>query len=330
MDERSGHSLNKISVVVLSYNRPEDLEGNLSTLLPGADSGELDVIVVDNASDSPTRTYLEGIKRSHPGVKVVLNSSNLGVAGGRNIGFNLAAGEIVISLDDDSCMQLDDIRKVPSLFAQHPDAGILAFRVRHARTGAEENPYQNAIVPVANFHGAAHAIHRKVFEKIGYLDEECSFGGEELDYSIRCHAANLLTLYVPDIIVAHNSLVRNGAISVERRKKWLYNYNRLLFKHFPRRHAYLFAYRYNFIPLLSGYYTHGLSFVPTLLKMAWAGSRAGRRAFCRVPDTTVRFYKNPDLRPELGNVPLRLGRRACTAIWKKLRGRSQPLHPPFS
>jgi GT2 family glycosyltransferase len=313
--------LTAISVVVLSHNRLEDLKKNLQEILAGGDAGTLELIVVDNASETPVLEYLHEIERAHSRVKILFNPENAGVAAGRNAGFRIATGEYIVALDDDARMHVDDLLKVPLLFQQNPKAGILAFRVRHAVTGEEENFYGETRAPVANFHGAAHAIKRDVFERLGYLDERCSFGGEELDFSIRCHAAGFLTMYLPDVSALHNSLRRQGATSADRRRAWIYNYVRVLFKHFPRRIAYLFAFRRVVMLLISGYYAHGSRFMLELLKMSWRGRVVGIKEYHRVPDATIEFYQNPALRPEYGNVPVRPVRRVIAKMYRSCRSR---------
>ena len=294
-----------ISVVVLSYNRADDLRANLESLLGATVPQLLEVIVVDNASTDGSPEMLASLARRDERLTVIANERNLGVAAGRNAGYSAARGEYVVTLDDDSSIPAGDLARVPEWFSSHPEAGILAFRVVHARTRRPENDHGIECRPVANFHGAGHAFRAEVFERVGLLDEICSFGGEEIDMSIRAFDAGYPTVYEPGMMVEHNSLVREGGDSRRRRSLWLYNYVRVLYKHFPPHLARRFSRRIIASLVVSGVARHGLPFAPVLLESATRGRRDGMDEHRPVGEATCRFYSDPRLRPDFGNVSLR-------------------------
>jgi hypothetical protein len=155
-----------------------------------------------------------------------------------------------------------------------------------------------------------------MFARVGYLDELCTFGGEEFDYSLRCAGAGFQTLYIPEVLIKHNSFFRPGPVGADRREKWVYNYVRVLYKHFPKRIAYLFSFRYLYSAIRSGHAVYGPAFVIRLLKAAAMGRRDGRIVSVTLPAETIAFYMNPDLRPEYGNVPIHF---MCRLIGKLSR-----------
>jgi GT2 family glycosyltransferase len=301
-----------ISVVVLSHNRIDEIKKNLLgliELLP-----EIELIVVDNASTDGSKEFLRKTALGNKSIKLILNDENTGVALGRNAGFKLASREFVLCLDDDSCMSKNDLTKIPDLFNQHNAAGILAFKVCHALTGDAQNNHGDQPVAVANFHGAGHAIKKEIFNKIGLLDELCTFGGEEFDFSVRAHAAGYETIYVPSVIVLHNSFYRPDKMGADRVLKWAYNYCRVLFKNFPILTAFLFSIRYMFDLTRYSISKYGFIFSTKLLLSATSGMVNGLSGHCQVPQQTILFYNNPYLRPQYGNVPLRLGSRFVKKI----------------
>ncbi|MEM4360242.1 MAG: glycosyltransferase [Candidatus Bilamarchaeaceae archaeon] len=157
-------------------------------------------------------------------VRYNLNNSNLGVARGRNIGFRIAQGEFIICLDDDAYLQPAELSKVKEYFQKNPMLGALSFSVVHAVTGEKQNPHGEKPVEVANYHGAAHALRASAIREIGFLDEECTFGGEEFDSCVRLHDKGYSCVYVPDIVAQHNSFLRKGEIGLSRSSLWHYNY----------------------------------------------------------------------------------------------------------
>jgi hypothetical protein len=96
----------------------------------------------------------------------------------------------------------------------------------------------------------------------------------------------------------------------------VYNYARVVFKHFAIGRALTLAGRVLVGHLASGVSVHGPAVVPALMLNTLRGAVAGRQRYSPLPEAALRFYRNPALLPDFGNVPLwrkalaRL-RRAC-------------------
>jgi len=315
MPECCNDSLADLSVVVLSHNRREELRRNIAVLCSLRASTSFELIVVDNASDDGTREDLGILQRQHPELIVILSEQNLGVAAGRNLGWNAASRDFILSLDDDTRIDLDAMRSLCTALAASAATGIVTPRVVHAVTGLCQNEYAGKIHEPANFHGACHLLRRAAWQRVGELDPECSFGGEELDYAIRARSAGYATVCVPDVTVRHNNLVRPPALDRWRREQWLYNYSRVLFKHFPLGRALLYAGRSLLAHVLSGVRSHGVRIAPTLLAGAARGALSGRRRYVPLPKAVARFYASARLLPDFGNIPL--WRKALSQLARK-------------
>lgn len=295
-------SYSNVSIIILSHNRIEELRQTIPLLLQEIGPASAELIIVDNASEDGTPEYLKSIAEDG-NIKLILNAENLGVAGGRNAGYKLAKGDFIINFDDDTYPLPGLLEQTAASFARFPNSGILAYRVRHRQTKEDQNPHGERPCEVANFHGAGHAFRKSVFRKAGYLDERCTFGGEELEMSIRARAAGYAVLYTPDIVVEHNSIPRPGAVGVDRRIRWRYNYTRILHKYFPARTAALFCWRSGFRDLAFGF-RFGLCSWIRLWSESLRGRREGLREHTPLSKDVMSFYMNPSLRPEYGNVPL--------------------------
>ena len=293
-----------ITVVVLSHNRLDDLRENLLSLLPTVSAGPHELIVVDNASTDGTGEFLQRLQREWPSLKLILNASNEGVSAGRNAGMRAARGEYIVCFDDDARMSVREMLQIPRAFEKNPQAGILTFRVRHPLTQLWECDYGLEPREVSNFHGAGSAVRREVLERVGYLDEKCFYGAEELDMSIRAHAAGYKTVYWPEFTVFHNKLIRSIRIEADRRIKMLYQKVRILNKYFPAPMALWYSWRCLLrflIPALGGLRP---ALATRFITAAWRGVRAGLRAHAGTPAETAAFYHDPQLRPDYGNAPL--------------------------
>ncbi|MEJ6079173.1 glycosyltransferase [Vibrio sp. 1-Bac 57] len=297
--------------VILSFNRDDIIDKSIDTVVNIGQELRLnyEVIVVDNLSTDNTRTLLKKYSVNQH-VNIVLSDSNLGVAKGRNLGLSLSKGELIFVLDDDSLITIDTVKKVKSFSSKH-NFGILALNVKNMAT--ERSFSEDLIAPnsISNFHGAGHVISRKVIDEVGFLDEKCTFGGEELDYSIRCRDAGYEVLLLENTEVKHYCKIRDGNEGVDRRSKWIFNYIRVIYKHFPMLRAiklslyYLITHLYNLKFNKNLSYTNGFIIIcNSFLK----GAISGRCSYKKKKNDTLKIYSNNDLRPHFGNY----------SIWKKI------------
>ena len=295
-----------ISVVVLCYNREDIIGRNLETLCNCAahHGPPMEIIVVDNNSSDRSRDIAEEYTQRHRNLRVIANPENYGVAKGRNTGMRVAQGDFVLVMDDDAIFKADQLRLFAEKLAQNGNAGIFCPRVINMPSGLDQCPPLVDVSLYGYFQGPCAAFRRELFAKIGYLDEECTFGGEEIDYSIRCHDAGYDIVYLGDVVVEHWVQERGVVESIGRREKWIYNYTRVLFKHFRSKSALLFSTRYGVSLIISSIRALGLACVWRLVQSALAGASAGLRSRQLVSIETERFYSDKNIRPEYGNIPL--------------------------
>ena len=183
--------------------------------------------------------------------------------------------------------------------------------VIHGTTAESQNPHGGSVIEVANYHGAAHALRRCALERIGFMDDECFYGAEELESCIRLHDMGYRCLYAPDIVAKHYSILRNRGIELERSLWWTYNHARILFKSFPTDMARLYCQRLLVAQLFYGVKSYEVTAGFRIVRAAREGWASGLRQQCIVGDRTVAYYRNESLRPDFGNVPLS----------RKIRGR---------
>jgi glycosyltransferase involved in cell wall biosynthesis len=98
--------MEKISVVITTYNRREVLEGLLDCLENQTDQDFETIVVMDNCTDD-TEEMLKGRNLKYFDTKI----EGYGLATARNIGIKNASGEIVVILDDDSYPTTDFVKE---------------------------------------------------------------------------------------------------------------------------------------------------------------------------------------------------------------------------
>jgi GT2 family glycosyltransferase len=286
---------------------------NLAVLCDLHVSAGAELIIVDNLSNDGTRAELAALEVRLPTVKVLYSAANVGVAGGRNAGWAVATREWILNLDDDTRIDGAAVLALRAAAAQRPAAGIFTPKVRHALTGECQNGYGDDVEEPANFHGACHLVRARAWRAVGAIDAQCTFGAEELDYSIRARALGYATVYLPGIEVRHNSVLRPGAVGQWRRQRWIYNFSRIFFKHFPLRHAALLLARFMTAQLAAALRGGDVAALPSLIHQAARGMRDGRRCYAPLPRAVLDFYLDSGLAPDFGNQSLRRKLRARLA-----------------
>lgn len=303
MNEKN-NNLSDVGVVVLSYNRVEELKNNIASILVDLLKYGCQVIIVDNFSTDGSREYLESLADQHRGLVLIFNDSNLGVAGGRNAGRNLIGNKFILHLDDDTKVAIEDIEFLCEIMENNQDIGVLSPKIIHPLTLQVQNEHGVGMCDVGNYHGACHLVRKEAMTLVGDIDPLCVFGGEELDYSIRMKAVGYRVCYTSQVTVFHNSMIRDSPEAKWRRKKRVYNFSRIHFKHFPAPLAVLFSTRYFFSHFLSAMRYFGFLFSLSLFFDLYRGVCDGRRNSKIVPKNVVEYYSRKDIGPDYGNVPL--------------------------
>lgn len=88
-----------ISVVVVTYNRKRLLKRCLDSLLNQNFNKECEIIIIDNGSDDGTEEFIK--KEYNRGVKFINNKKRLNLSTCKNLGIEIASGDITAFIDDD-------------------------------------------------------------------------------------------------------------------------------------------------------------------------------------------------------------------------------------
>jgi len=184
----------EISIIVLSYNRLNDTKKCLKHIVDNT-TKSYEIIVVDNGSDKETTDWL---KKQDVIDKLILNKTNLGVAGGRNKGMKVAKGEYIINLDND-------------IFVgekwEHLLIGTLEFRYGVGIVGINGNnvfnynplifvkpQYSERVAECDVVPGGLTVFRRDLLQRIGYFDEDMpnpNFWHEDLGFCKKAKMAGL-------------------------------------------------------------------------------------------------------------------------------------------
>ncbi len=202
------------------------------------------VIVVDNGSSDGLSEYVE---ENFPEVSVIRADRNLGFAGGNNLGIINASGEVVVLLNDDTepekdwlgplekAFQVDRRLGIAGCQLLYPDSGKIQHLgavvhpnglTDHIAWGEKPQSEGDLAVSCPYVTGAAIAIRRSVFQKIGLLDDGFfPIYYEEVDFCERAARAGFEIAVVPGSRVVHHESQTTNRMS--QRFLRLYHRNRI-------------------------------------------------------------------------------------------------------
>jgi GT2 family glycosyltransferase len=205
--------LRRVTIVVLTPNRRDELARTLDQLAVLRDAGVPDVIVIDNASTDDTARV---VRHAFPGVRLIRLARNAGGAG-RNVGALAARTPYVAFCDDDTWWAPGSLEAAVGVLDRRPRVALVCARVL---VGTEERLddacAQMAVSPlervgrdgdgfaVLGFLAGACVVRRAAFTAVRGFDERFFIGGEEELVALDLAARGWQLRYLPAAVVHHH------------------------------------------------------------------------------------------------------------------------------
>jgi GT2 family glycosyltransferase len=222
-----------VSVITVNYNQPSvtcDLVRSLQQITYPA----IEIIVVDNASPSASPDI---IKEQFPYVTLIKSDTNLGFAGGNNLGIRVAKGEFLLLINNDTEVEPGFLEPLVSKLQSDPAIGVISPKIRYF--------FQKDTIQYAGFtamnpitirnsgigfnekdlgqydrdyethyaFGAAMIIPVNVIRKVGLMADIFFLYYEELDWIQRIKDAGFKILYLHNSVVYHKDSITTGSMS---------------------------------------------------------------------------------------------------------------------
>ena len=195
-----------VSVVILSWNRIDDLRFTLETL-QGDSYPRLEVIVVDNASRDGTPDM---VRTEFPDVRLIELPRNVGIAGW-NAGFDVARGRYILVLDDDSYPEPTAVAAGAEYMEAHPRCGVAGFQVRNLRLDTEETAIFSE-GPERMFIGCGAMLRTEIISAVGGFDPHLFLYEHEIEFSMRVWDYGSEVHYVPHVHIYHRAATKNRGL----------------------------------------------------------------------------------------------------------------------
>lgn len=231
----------KISLVVLNYNGIHLLKGYFDslfkqTLLPD------EIIMLDNNSSDDSVDF---VKKHYKKVKIVINSTNDGTAGGSNRGFDHVTGDYVIFHSNDLKLDKNNVKALVDTIESDKNIGIVTsvfLKYQPEKNGEYLVDNAGGIVDMFGFgmqkypaisfkkipekeevffsYGSSFIIPTKLYKKLGGFDDRFFTLNDDIDLSWRVRKLGYSILYTKKSIVYHLGSATLGPLFQRSQKRY--------------------------------------------------------------------------------------------------------------
>jgi GT2 family glycosyltransferase len=213
------------------------------------DYANYEVVVVDNGRPGEFRARLADAPQ---GLTLLENSTNLGFAGGCNVGIEFLLGrgaDYVLLLNDDTQVSPTMLRVLVEEAERDPRVGLAGPKIyyhsqpnviwsaggaltdhgepRHLRADEVDGASDEGVCDVDYVSGCALLARRELIEQIGLLDERFFAYFEETEWCARARRADFRIVFVPGARLWHK--IEPGQRTHSPLYLYLMTRNRLLF-----------------------------------------------------------------------------------------------------
>lgn len=198
-----------------------------------------EIIVVDNGSTDGSG---EELKAKHPHIILIPSATNLGFAGGNNVGIKYAIDhsfEYIMLLNNDTFVAPDFLDVLVKYMDEHPEVGIIQPKIycHHDRSliwdgGSYFNPIftlpytpgalkkeraaHNQLKKVDWVTGCAFFTRANILKKSGLLNEKFFIYFEDVDLSFKIKKLGYQLIYHPKSVVYHIAGMSNKSKSKQK------------------------------------------------------------------------------------------------------------------
>ena len=238
----------KVSIIVITYNNVDLTRACLSSLSKHCQYDNLEIIVVDNASTDGTRIFLKQWADSDPRHSLILNDDNRGFAPANNQGLNVATGDYLIMLNNDTYATPGWVRTLMNHLRRDKTIGLICPVTNNIGNEAKIDITYDSMDEMLTMSASYTRGHigmtyplrtaaffcvmmpRETFKRVGFLDEAFTPGFfEDDDYCRRVEQAGLRIACAEDVFIHHHLSASFDKLRDRERQK-LFEKNRKIYE----------------------------------------------------------------------------------------------------
>lgn len=192
----------RISVIITSRNRVDDLANTLRSLSALSPSPDEIIVTLDGCADGSA----ELLRNEFPEVRAIVNPVSRGSIPSRDRMLREATGELALSLDDDSHpLDADFLPRAARLFVEEPRLALAAFPQR-----SEEFPDSltrsdfGADARIGSYASSGVMIRIEAYRSLSGYATLFGHAYEEPDFTLQCIAAGWSTRFHTGLLIRHH------------------------------------------------------------------------------------------------------------------------------
>ncbi|MBN2237891.1 MAG: glycosyltransferase family 2 protein [Bacteroidales bacterium] len=237
-----------VSIVSVQYGHPE-VTLDMIKSLQQISYPNIEIIIVDNASPDGNPDI---VKENYPEIIYIKSDQNLGFAGGNNLGINVAKGDYILMLNNDTEVEPDFLEPLVDKMENDKTIGIVSPKIRFYHTpdtlqyvgyeqinpitqrggargfGEKDTGQYEKDKEAAYGHGAAMMIPMRVIREVGLMADVFFLYYEELDWAHRIRNAGYKIFYVHNSLIYHKESISTGG-RISALRAYYMTRNRILY-----------------------------------------------------------------------------------------------------
>jgi len=166
MRSLSDEDLPSVTVIVPAYNEGADVAKSIDSIArSNYPRAKLQIIAIDDGSKDDTWFHMEGAAKRHPDIVCAIKmDKNGGKRQGLRVGFALAAGDVLVTMDSDSVVAPNSLRNLVTPIAVDPRIGAVAgnVKVQNRNAGVLPRMMRASFVLAFDFQRAYQSVIRSV------------------------------------------------------------------------------------------------------------------------------------------------------------------------
>jgi len=227
-------SMTKLSIITLSYNTKELTLACLKSISFQYESelekGEIEIIVVDNASTDGSVSEISNLKSQTSNLKLIISKENLGFGKGCNFGAKAARGKYILFLNSDTQILDRGFLSMVDFLEKNTDVAILGGKIENSNGSIQRSCGKfynlfNLLIMLLGFErfgflrsspgkiqkvdwvsGACMMVRSDVFENLNGFDEKLFMYVEDMEICFRAKKLGFLAYFYPNLSLKHKSL----------------------------------------------------------------------------------------------------------------------------
>lgn len=206
----------RVSAIIVNYNSGAYATRCIASLL--LQTGvELEIIVVDNASQDDSTTLLR--ETFGDDIRLIANKENLGFGRANNLGAASASGQYLLLINPDTELSSPDTVRILAEFASQPEIGIAGPEIheplkrkkyvlpRHTYPSQSKlrfkDRFEHLPGSIAWLLGACLLLRKSVYEELAGFDPDYFLYGEDIDICLRARLAGYEIGYCAAARITH-------------------------------------------------------------------------------------------------------------------------------